>query len=219
MDICKNHVRELLEGIVSQPDKVIAECDIFIHELLKWNARVNLTSIVTPTECWEKHIQDSLLPLPYLQHETSLLDIGSGAGLPSIPLKLCLPEMVITSVDKVRKKINFQNHCKRLLKLKNFNATTVRLEHILCSEKKYAVVTARALASLEELIKLGSPHVEAGGVLLAMKSKVGDEEMERGQIAAEGAAMEFERIIECRLQPSGAERQLIFIRKKETVKL
>ncbi|MDY0211914.1 MAG: 16S rRNA (guanine(527)-N(7))-methyltransferase RsmG [Desulfuromonadaceae bacterium] len=215
MERGKSYVRALLEGIVPDPERVLNECDVYIRELLKWNVRVNLTSVTDPAECWEKHIQDSLLPLQYIHTYSSLLDMGSGAGLPGLPLKLCCPDMAVTSVDKIRKKVNFQNHCKRLLNLKNFIAVTLRLDASTLVEKEYGIVTARALAPLAELIRLGSPYVEPGGLLLAMKGKVGHEELAEGLLVASGAHMELERIEECYLLPSGAERNLIFIRKKK----
>ncbi len=215
MTCSKEYTRELLQGAVPDPERVLSECSVFIQELLKWNARVNLTSITDPAECWEKHIQDSLLLLKYIQQPSSLLDMGSGAGLPAIPLKLCYPDLDITSVDKVRKKINFQNHCKRLLNLKNFEAITARLDADSEVEKQFEIVTARALAPLAELVGLGSSYVKPGGILLAMKGKVGKEEMAAVQAAAPAANMELERIVTCNLLPTGAERQLIFMRKKE----
>lgn len=215
MERSKAYIREMLAGLVPDPEQIICKCDIYVRELLKWNVRINLTAIIDPAECWEKHIQDSLLPLQYIMQESSLLDMGSGAGLPAIPLKLCCPDMEITSVDKVRKKINFQKHCKRLLDLQGFNAITARLDAQVEMERRFAVVTARAMAPLAELIALGSPYVKPGGLLLAMKGRVGHEEMEGGHSAAVAANMEVERIEECHLKPSGAQRQLIFMRKNE----
>lgn len=104
MDAYKQYVYAQVQRVNDNPDLVLEQCAWFIAELLKWNRSVNLTSIVDPNECWEKHIQDSLLPLPYVCQAESMLDIGSGAGLPAIPIKLSCPEMHIVAVDKVRKK-------------------------------------------------------------------------------------------------------------------
>ncbi len=214
MERHKEYVRDLLCGVVDDPEQVLYKCELFIQELLKWNVSINLTSITDPVECWEKHIQDSLLLVQYVQYESNLLDMGSGAGLPSIPLKICCPEIEITSVDKVRKKINFQKHCKRMLGLEKLNPVNDKLGSNVKVDKKFDVVTARALAPLADLIETGSPHLKSGGLLLAMKSKVGDEEMNAGRIAAVAANLELKDIVECRLLPSGAIRQLILFRKK-----
>ena len=155
----EKYVLPLLEERCSDPGLVIQQCDIFIKELLKWNGRINLTSITDIAECWEKHIQDSYLLLGRLPDQGVLLDMGSGAGIPAIPLKIACPEINICSVDKVRKKINFQNHCKRLLDLKGFSAVTSQIE-VLSLDVKFDVVVARALAPLEKLIQMGTPYVK-----------------------------------------------------------
>ena len=214
MDIYRQYVYEQLQGINGNPDLVLEKCDWYIAELLKWNESINLTSIVEPNECWEKHIQDSLIPLSYIYKAESMLDIGSGAGLPAIPIKLSCPEMYIVSVDKVRKKINFQNHCKRNLQLEKFEAISAHINNLHNKEESFKVVIARALASLETLVHLGGAYIKSGGMLLALKSRVDSDELEAGQRAGDAFSLELEQVVETALTPSMAERKLVIFRRK-----
>ena len=214
MNIYRRYVYEQLDGINENPDVVLEKCAWYIAELLRWNKSVNLTSITDTNECWEKHIQDSLVPLSYVYKSESMLDIGSGAGLPAIPVKLCCPELYIVSVDKVRKKINFQNHCKRQLQLNRFEAVSAQVNHLFKYERSFEIVIARAVASLETLIDLGAVYIKPGGRLLALKSHVDNHELEAGQRAGYPHSLELEQVVETALTPSMAERKLVIFRRK-----
>jgi len=203
-----------LQGINERPDLVLEKCAWYIDELLKWNRSVNLTSITDPNECWEKHIQDSLLVLPYIRNAKKMLDIGSGAGLPAIPVKISYPEIYIVSVDKVRKKVNFQNHCKRHLDLQKFEAVNANIASLKCYENSFDVVIARAVAPLEILVQLSAAYIKPGGRLIALKSRIDQEELEAGTQAGRSNALEVEQVIHTRLNPSMAERKLIIMRHK-----
>ena len=123
------------------------QLELYINELLRWNKKINLTSIKELEQCWEKHIVDSLLPSCLLSGDEKLLDIGSGAGLPCIPLKILFSELNINSVDSVTKKIHFQRHCARILEFENFSAYSARIESLYDTNgQKYDVVISRALA-------------------------------------------------------------------------
>lgn len=212
MNLYRRYVYEQLQGISEDPDLVLEKFAWYIAELLRWNQSVNLTSITDPNECWEKHIQDSLVPLSYVYKNKSMLDIGSGAGLPAIPVKLCCPELYIVSVDKVRKKINFQNHCKRHLQLDKFEAVNDHVNHLFKYEKSFEIVIARAVASLETLIDLGAGYIKPGGRLLALKSRVENLELEAGQRAGDTHSLELEQVVETTLKPSMAERKLVIFK-------
>lgn len=214
MDEYRQYVYTQLEGLSEAPDVVVEGCAWYINELLKWNRSINLTSVTTPRECWEKHIQDSLLALPYMCAAQNMLDIGSGAGIPAIPLKLSCPNLHVVAVDKVRKKINFQNHCKRQLKLHKFEAICANITTLNRFEHTFDVVIARALAPLETIIKLGAIYVKPGGILLALKGHVDKGELEAGMGEAQSYALALEQTLETALQPSMAKRKILIWRRE-----
>ena len=183
-------------------------------ELLRWNRTHNLTAIIRPEEVAEKHLADSLSLLPLLGTTRRLLDLGSGAGFPALPLKIARPDLEVVTVDAVGKKIAFQNHIARTLRFSGFTAVHGRAEalrdHPACAAK-FDVVTARALGSLPMLARLSVPLLAPGGRLIAMKGAEGE-----GELAAandELATLGFvctERY-PLRLPRSGAERLLLVL--------
>ena len=186
----------------------------FLSEMLRWNQRINLTAITEQTEATEKHIVDSLLLLPFLGASRSLLDMGSGAGLPGIPLQLARPELEVVSVDSVGKKINFQRHIKRLLELDNFLPLQVRLENLsekLPQGKRFDLITARAFSSLETIVTMATPWLSPGGKILAMKGPEGKAEVSAVNKIITAAGLVVESIHEYQLPYSGADRQVIVL--------
>lgn len=160
-----------------------------VVELLRWTRRRNLTAITDYDEALEKHIVDSLTMQPFVLRAQRLLDLGSGAGFPSLPLKIVCPELEVVSVDAVGKKIDFQRHMTRILGLKGFTAVHSRAESLLDHAEyrgRFDIVTARALCSLTELVSLAEPFLSVGGHLVAMKGPEGEQELyELGDILTE----------------------------------
>lgn len=177
-------------------------------ELLHWNPRRNLTAITVRDEVLEKHLVDSLTLLPFARQATCLLDIGSGAGFPSLPLKIVCPELTVVSVDAVGKKIDFQRHVVRTLRLQGFTALHERVEKLTGYRPFFDLITARALCSLGELVELAKPFLAPGGRLVAMKGPEGNREFtdQREILEREGWTVFLHNL---KLPVSGAERCLI----------
>ncbi|NOR49694.1 MAG: 16S rRNA (guanine(527)-N(7))-methyltransferase RsmG [Desulfuromonadales bacterium] len=172
---------ELLSGLGLEVDSgVVPLLSRLVDELLRWNPRRNLTAITDRDEVLEKHLIDSLTLLPFARQATRLLDIGSGAGFPALPLKIVCPELDVVSVDAVGKKVDFQRHIVRTLGLHGFTALHERVER-LADHRDYRagfdLVTARALCSLGELVVLAEPFLAPGGRLVAMKGPEGSREL------------------------------------------
>lgn len=184
------------------------------EELLRWNRTHNLTAITDPLELREKHLVDSLTLLPLLDKAGRLLDLGSGAGFPSLPLKIARPGLEVVSVDAVGKKIAFQRHVTRTLKLNGFTAIHGRAEDLpdspVCTPG-FDLVTARALGSLPMLVELAAPCLAPEGRLIAMKGAEGAAELAAAQ--AELAALGFVCTAQHRLTlpVSRAERCLLVL--------
>jgi 16S rRNA (guanine527-N7)-methyltransferase len=142
---------------------------IFAAELRKWNRRINLTSITDERDVMIKHFLDSLaylkgfVPGPGLR----ILDMGSGAGFPAIPLKIACPDLSITLVESVKKKASFLRHVLRTLPLDKTEVKDVRLEELPESSRGiFDVITARAFADIRSAVALGSPFLKPDGVIV-----------------------------------------------------
>jgi 16S rRNA (guanine527-N7)-methyltransferase len=185
-------------------------------ELLRWNRTHNLTAITDPDEIREKHLLDSLTLLPLLGNTKCLLDLGSGAGFPALPLKIVRPDLEVVSIDAVGKKIVFQRHVARTLHLSGFTAVHGRAE-ALAKSPAYAhsfdVVTARALGSLPLLVELASPCLAPGGRLIAMKGAEGLAELTAAQPELQRWGFTCTGQRRLRLPQSGAERCLLVLEK------
>lgn len=150
-------------------------------ELLKWNCKMNLTAITDPLDVAVKHFLDSVAPASLIPSGASLLDIGSGGGFPGIPLKITRPSVSVTLIDSSRKKVSFQKHIIRSLGLQDIEAMHIRAED-LARDPGYAnafdVIVCRALSALDSFVRMASPLLAKGGVMIALKGRLSRAEIE-----------------------------------------
>lgn len=154
---------------------------IHASELLKWSQKTNLTAISDPLEIAVKHFLDSIAPARFISPNTSLLDVGSGGGFPGIPLKIMIPSLSVTLIDASRKKVSFLKHVIRRLGLINIEACHVRAQDLSkdCGVYTvYDVIISRALSSMVNFVQMSLPLLAKQGVIMAMKGKVTDKEIE-----------------------------------------
>jgi 16S rRNA (guanine527-N7)-methyltransferase len=167
--------RVLREGLaalgVPEVPGLVEALEAHADELLKWNRKVNLTAVTDSGQVAEKHFVDSLAVLPELQGATSLLDLGTGAGFPGIPLAVALPQLTVTLVDAVQKKVGFLKQVVARLGL----AGRVKAVHLHAGGQPEAeglpgveAVVARALTEPRELLALAKPYLLPGGRVVAM---------------------------------------------------
>src|SRR5690554_2618871 len=147
----------------------------YLQLLIKWNQAYNLTAVRDPIEMIYRHLFDSLSILPYLT-EGELTDIGSGAGLPGIPLAIMKPELQVSSLDSNGKKTRFQFQVKTKLNLKNFDVQQVRAEALRLSTRSKQLVS-RAFASLKDFVNLTEPFAAEDARWLAMKGLYPEDEL------------------------------------------
>ncbi len=186
------------------------------EELLRWNSRVNLTALTRVTDIIAKHFLDSLTLLPWLPFGVNLLDIGSGGGFPSIPLKIVRPDLEVVSVESVQKKILFQRHVARMLGLDRFTPIHARAEELVAShDQRFDFVVVRAVADLPCLVRLGMPLLTESGRLIAMKGKQGREEVALAEAELSILGVVVEEIREFRLPGSGDERIVIKLKSQK----
>ena len=181
----------LAELGMSLPEECFPAFELFCAELKKWNKKFNLTAICKDTDIAVKHIIDSLVFAACVNKDDRILDIGSGAGVPAIPLKIAFPGIEVVSVDAVGKKIAFQRHVSRLLVFNNFEAVHSRVENLHTTHAaSFDVIVSRAFSSLELFVGLAAPLLKSGGRLIAMKGPGVHNEFEG--IAAELRSFGFE---------------------------
>jgi 16S rRNA (guanine527-N7)-methyltransferase len=151
----------------------------YLALMLRWNAAYNLTAIRDPREMVTKHLLDSLAMAPFVGSAAgvpTLADLGTGAGLPGIPLAIAQPDLRVALVESNGKKARFMREVVRSLGLANAEVVESRIE-ALDRPGAYAAITARALATLPLILELGGALIAPGGVLLAMKGTCPDEEI------------------------------------------
>lgn len=178
----------------------------YVALLVRWNAAYNLTAVRDPDEMIARHLLDSLAVLPYV-HGATLADLGSGAGLPGIPLALAAPERAVTLVDSNGKKARFLREAIRALKLANVRVVETRVEEM---EGQFDCITARAFASLTDMLAWGGKLLAPGGDWLALKGRRPDDEL-----AGLPAGFAIERIMPLAVPGLDAERHLVVINRTE----
>jgi 16S rRNA (guanine527-N7)-methyltransferase len=144
-------------------------------ELIKWNRKINLTSITDPLEIAVKHFVDSIVPAPIIPPGARMLDIGSGGGFPGIPIKILIPSLPVTLIDASRKKVNFLKHVVRNLNLENVDVRQVRAGDLV-RDRSYDVIISRALSSLEAFVSMALPLLAEGGSIIALRGMVAEGE-------------------------------------------
>ncbi len=150
--------------------------EVYYTVLLEWNERINLTSITEKEDVYLKHFFDSLTLIKSVRFDNqTILDVGSGAGFPSIPLKIAFPGLKITIVDSLKKRVDFLEYLSKRLNIQ------IELKHGRIENQTkfnyFDIVTARAVASLPILCELFLPFVKVNGYFLAMKSTKADTEL------------------------------------------
>jgi len=178
----------------------------FVQLIIKWNKTHNLTSITETKEIVSKHLLDSLSVSPYLYGQ-SIIDVGTGAGLPGIPLAVANPDKAFTLLDSNQKRVAFIKEVKRKLALANVTAEHCRVEQY--SGAKFSSICSRAYSSLEQMLIQTEHLIEKKGVWLAMKGVY-------PQVEVDGLTNNFQlkKIIPLVIPQLAAERHLLIIKKK-----
>lgn len=214
----------LKENSIEAPtDEALAKLSSFTERLIEVNQQMNLTAITEPKEIAAKHIADSLTCIKHIKPGAKLLDVGSGAGFPAIPIAICRPDVSVTALDSTAKKIRFISDTADILEISNLNVITGRAEE-LCSKakkdhplyrEKYDVVTARAVARLNVLCELCLPFVKLGGRFISMKSLLASDEIDEARQAIKILGGEIAENVSLSIACDGKElsRSLIIIQK------
>jgi len=186
---------------------------LYLQELLEWNEKFNLTRIRDADDIIIKHFVDSLTPLPYLPTTGRLLDIGPGAGFPSIPLKIAAPRLQVHLVDANRKKVSFLKHLIRILGLQETTAIHSRFEVMQQPDKPFQVFISRAFQRLEPLLKLVSPFMEPESILVGMLGLTTRKAQSNLEHLASAEGLALSRAVPLELPFGRGGRTLLFFTK------
>ena len=188
----------------------------FMNLLLEWNEKINLTAITEPEDIILKHFVDSITIKKYIKSENKVLDMGTGAGFPGIPLKIISSDTNFTLVDSLNKRIIFLNEVCDKLKLDKIENIHSRAEELAKNKKyreQYDIVTSRAVARLASLVEYMLPFVKVGGRCICMKGSNVDEELTEAKKAINILGGEIEKVDKFLLPNSDIERNIVIIKK------
>lgn len=212
-EIFNNYLKEI--GIELQR-KQIEKFYKYMNLLLEWNEKINLTAITEPEEVILKHFVDSLTISKYIEKGSKLVDMGTGAGFPGIPLKILREDIEITLADSLNKRINFLNEIIKELNLKNIQTVHTRAEEFGKSKKyreNFDIATSRAVANLSTLSEYLIPLVRINGKAICMKGSEIKEELETAKKAIEILGGKIEQEESFNLPNSDMKRNVIIIKK------
>lgn len=186
----------------------------YMNLLLEWNEKINLTAITEPKEVILKHFVDSATIIKYIENDMQIVDVGTGAGFPGIPLNIINNKANYLLVDSLNKRVNFLNEVINNLELKNINTVHSRIEDFGKSNKEcFDIATSRAVASLNVLLEYLLPLVKVGGICICMKGSNTKEEIENSKKALEILGGSIEKIEDITLPNSDIRRNIIIVRK------
>ena len=217
-------MKKLLADVISQEINInptayqLAMAEQYLQAVWQANDYLNLTSARTQEELIFKHFIDSLYLIKYYkpEPETTLLDLGTGAGFPGVPLKIFLEDMELYFVDAVRRKINFLKYTMHEMKLGGTFCLHARAEDLgnnLQYRERLMWVVTRALGDLELNLELGMPLLKVGGNLVLYKGPKGEKELQEGAESISHFGGEIKEEIEY-LLPGGEQRRLFIIKKR-----
>lgn len=192
----------------------------FMNLLIEKNKVMNLTGITEPKEVILKHFIDSLTALKYINENNTVIDVGTGAGFPGLPLKMADTSLEITLLDSLNKRINFLNEVIEHTGLENIKTIHGRAEDFGRDSKyreKYDIATSRAVAPLNILLEYMMPFVKVGGKCICMKGSNCDEEIENAKNAIKKLGGEIEKIEKFTLPNSDNNRTILIIKKLKKI--
>lgn len=184
--------------------------------LLEWNEKINLTAITEEDDIILKHFIDSMTILKHIDENSSIVDVGTGAGFPGIPIKIANPSINVTLVDSLNKRLIFLEEV-----IKNLNLEKIKTVHSRAEEfgqnknyrEKFDIATSRAVANLSVLVEYLLPLVKVGGKCICMKGSDIEEELQNSKDAIKTLGGQIEKVEEFTLPESDIKRNIIVIKK------
>lgn len=206
-EIFKKHKIVLSE---EQEKQFLKYYDFLVSE----NQKYNLTAITSKEEVFYKHFLDSVLPESEITKNAKIIDIGSGAGFPAVPLKIVRPDLKFALVDSLNKRVNFLTQLFSLLDLSDIKAVHARAEDFIKENREsYDFAVARAVAPLNTLLEYMVPYLKVGGRCLIYKSQKLEEEIVEAKKAMKILSVKIVKVLEYEL--GDASRKILIVEKTE----
>ena len=216
----ENMINSLAEELdISLTDKQAEQFYKYMILLLEWNEKINLTTITKQDDIILKHFIDSLTILKYIKEKQKIIDVGTGAGFPGIPIAIMMPNVQITLLDSLNKRILFLQDVIQKLDLKNVRTIHGRAEEFARNMKEresFDIAISRAVANLSTLSEYLIPFVKMEGTCICMKGPDIDEELNDAKYAINQLGGEVEKVQNLSLPNSDMVRNIIMIKKKKT---
>lgn len=211
-------IKKLEEKGIVLTKKQIEQFKQYFKILVEWNEKMNLTAIVDEEGVYLKHFYDSLtIAFDFDFNDQSIVDVGAGAGFPSVPLKIVYPDLKITIVDSLTKRITFLNHLFKELGLENCKAISARAEDYAKDNRQKAdIVMARAVARLNILDELCLPLLIKDGYFLALKGLKAKEELDEAIKGIELLGGKVEKVIDFTLTNDDHRSNIVIKKVKDT---
>lgn len=203
---------------LNSDDKIVNDFSIYREILVDWNQKMNLTGIEDEKEVFIKHFLDSVSSVVngYIKDGVSIIDVGTGAGFPGLPLRICLPNIELTLLDSLNKRINFLQEVSNNLGFDNIEFIHGRAEDFAKMEQyreQYDVATARAVAGLPVLMEFCVPFIKVGGYFVCLKGPNANLELEESKAAMEVLGVEFVEKIDIELPETDLKHNILVFKK------
>lgn len=216
----RQFAEKLKQNRIILTDRQIEQFNKYYELLIHWNKKVNLTALTDKDDVYLKHFYDSITPAFYfdLTKHLTICDVGAGAGFPSIPLKICFPQLEMTIVDSLKKRIDFLKMLAKKLQLENIRFYHSRAEDFGQNKKfreTFDLCIARAVARMSVLSELCLPLVKVGGKFIAMKGAKAEEELANSLQAINRLGGNVTNNYSFTLPLDAGERSIIVINKEK----
>lgn len=209
---------ELSKININATDKQINQLYLYMNLLIEWNEKINLTAIVEPKDIIIKHFIDSLTIEKYIKKDSKLIDVGTGAGFPGIPLKIFRNDVNIVLLDSLNKRVKFLEEVIKKLELKDIYVFHGRAEEFSIKREyreTFDIATSRAVANMATLSEYLLPFVKIGGKMIAMKGSEIEEELEESKYAISVLGGKTENIDSFLLLDTDIKRNIVIIKKEK----
>ena len=190
----------------------------YMELLIEWNEKMNLTAITDPKEIILKHFVDSLTIAKYVEEDKSIIDMGTGAGFPGIPIKIYRKDVKVVLADSLNKRIKFLDEVIDKLKLENVETIHCRAEELGKNKQyreKFDYATSRAVANLSTLSEYLMPFVKLNGKCIFMKTIEVEEELEKAKKAIKTLGGKIEKVDKFEIPESDLGRSIIIVKKEK----